>query len=168
MRRFFDTNILVYAHDVRDPGKRELSRAIVADAMASDDFVVSTQVLAEFYATATRRRVLAPAEARDLVLLWSEHDTVLQTPGLILRGILLHQEQSVSFWDALIVQAAIEARCDVLLSEDLQHGRRFGDVEIANPYLPAHGAHEPGSSAYMPSGKSTSPRRGRPRRKSRY
>jgi hypothetical protein len=49
-------------------------------------------------------------------------------------------------WDALVVQAALDARCDVLLTEDLQHGRRFGDLEISNPFVSS--AHETPRAPY--------------------
>ena len=65
----------------------------------------------------------------------------------VTRGLELHQAHSVSVWDGLIVQAALDAGCDVLLSEDLQHGRRFGSLEVANPFLPA-AAHETPALAY--------------------
>lgn len=141
MRRFFDTNILVYAHGREDEGKRDLARACVGEAIAEDEFVVSAQVLAEFYWTAWRLKVIGPPKAEALVRLWSEHDVVVQTPDLVLRAIGLHREHSIAFWDALIVQAALDARCGLLLSEDLQHGRRFGDLEIRNPFR-ASAAHQ--------------------------
>ena len=142
MRRFFDTNVLVYAYDRADARKRESARTLIAEAIAEDEFIVSTQVLAEFYSTAMRRRIMAPAQARDLVRQWSDVHPVPQTIDLVLRGIALHQEHSLDIWDALIVEAAREARCDLLFSEDLQHGRRFGELEIVNPFLAA-AAHEP-------------------------
>lgn len=148
MRRFFDTNVLVYAHDAREPGKRDVSRALVAEAMDDDEWVVSTQVLVEFYATTVRRKLLAPAQARDLLSLWGSHDVVPQTTDLVLRAIALHQEHSLAFWDGLIVQAAMDAHCDVLLSEDLQDGRRFGELVIRNPFS-APGLHEPAGGGYV-------------------
>lgn len=141
MRRFFDTNVLVYAHGRDDARKRDLARACIDEATSEDSFVASAQVLAEFYWTAVRLKAIGPAQALALVRLWSEHDTVPQTADLIMRAIGLHQQHSVSFWDALIVQAAVDAGCDVLLTEDMQHGRRFGDLEIVNPFL-APAAHE--------------------------
>ena len=140
MRRFFDTNVLVCSQDSQDGAKRDVARAHVEDAIASDGFVLSTQVLVEFHATCLRRKLLGAAQALALVRLWSGHDTVPQTPELLVRGLELHQEHSVSLWDGLIVQAALDAQCDVLLSEDLQHGRRFGDLEVVNPFIAA--AHE--------------------------
>ena len=146
MRVFFDTNVLVYSRDPGDRAKREIARAIIQEAIEAGTFVVSTQVLVEFYAVCTRRRILGPAEALKLVRLWSEHDTVSPTPDLVVRALQLHQAHSVSVWDGLIVQAALDARCDVLLTEDLQHGRRFGDLQVSNPFLSS--AHEPLRPAY--------------------
>lgn len=155
MRRFFDTNVLVYSCDSSDSRKMEVAETSIRESIAAEGFVVSTQVLAEFYVTAIRRRLFGPAETLRLVRFWSEHDTVAQTPELLIRGLELHQAHSLSMWDALVVQAAIDARCDVLLTEDLQHGRRFGDLEISNPFLSA--AHEPVRRTY----------RGRPKKRVR-
>lgn len=141
MRRFLDTNILVYAYGRQDAAKRDLARTQIRDATAEDGFVISMQVLSEFYVTAVRLKVMGPAQAVSLVRIWSEHDTVITTPDLIVRAIALHQHHSLAFWDALIVQAALDAHCDVLLTEDMQHGRRFGELEIRNPFIAA-GAHE--------------------------
>ncbi len=142
MRHFFDTNVLVYSRDPGDRAKRDVARTLIEDAIAAEAFVISTQVLVEFYATCIRRNLLGPAQALSLVRLWSGYDPVPQTPELVVRGLTLHQSHSLSMWDALIVQAAIDARCDMLLSEDLQDGRRFGDLEVSNPFAGSGSAHE--------------------------
>ncbi len=147
MRQFFDTSVLVYSCDPGDRRKWEAANTLIEQAITADEFVVSTQVLAEFYATSQRRRLFGPSEALDLLRIWCEHDTVPHTSDLLVRGIALHQAHSISMWDALVVQAAIDARCDLLLTEDLQHGRRFGDLEIQNPFL-ASGAHEQPAAPY--------------------
>ena len=147
MRRFFDTNVLVYSRDPGDAAKRGIARALIEESLEEESFVVSTQVLVEFYATSVRRRLLGPAQALELVRFWGGHDTVAHTPELVVRGLELHQAHTLSIWDGLIVQAALEARCDLLLSEDLQDGRRFGDLEVANPFRPA-AAHEKPARAY--------------------
>lgn len=149
MRCFFDTNVLVYSRDPDDAAKRAHARALIEKSIEDESFVVSTQVLVEFYATSVRRRLLGPAQALELVRFWGGHDTVPHTPDLVTRGLELHQAHSLSVWDGLIVQAALDARCDVLFSEDLQHGRRFGDLEVANPFLPAV-AHEGPARPYAP------------------
>jgi predicted nucleic acid-binding protein len=163
MRRFFDTNILVYSQDRSEPSKRALAQALVAEAMDEEGFVVSTQVLIEFYSTVLRRKLLVPSAALVFVWLWSEHDIVPQTPELLLHGLELHQAHSISMWDALIVQAGIEARCDILLTEDLQHGRRFGELEVVNPFRPA-AAHERPARGYGPV-RTATPRKVRKRRR---
>lgn len=147
MRRFFDTNILVYAHGRGESAKHDAARACIEDATGAEEFVLSTQVLAEFYWTALRLKIMGPGQAQALVRLWSEHDVVAHTPDLILRAMSLHQQHSLKFWDALIVQAALDARCDLLLSEDLQHGRRFGELEVRNPFI-GSAAHEPRGAPY--------------------
>ena len=163
MRRFFDTNVLVYSRDPGDAAKRGVARALIEEALEEESFVVSTQVLVEFYATSVRRRLLGPAQALDLVRFWGGHDTVPHTPDLVTRGLELHQAHSLSIWDGLIVQAALDAHCDVLLSEDLQDGRRFGDLEVANPFRPA-AAHESPARAYEPV-RTATPRKARKRRR---
>jgi len=143
MRTFFDTNVLVYSCDERDIRKREVANGLIEEAIAAEEFVVSAQVLGEFYVASQRCRLLGPSEALELVRFWSGYDAVANTPELLIRGIGLHQAHSISLWDALVVEAAREAQCAVLLTEDLQHGRRFGELEIVNPFLAS--AHEPRS-----------------------
>ena len=162
MRRFFDTNVLVYSRDPDDAGKRALARTLIERSIEEESFVVSTQVLVEFYATSVRRRLLGPAQALDLVRFWGGHDAVGHTPDLVTRGLELHQAHSLSVWDGLIVQAALDAHCDVLLSEDLQHGRRFGSLEVTNPFLPA-AAHEAPVLSHGPVGATARSRKARKR-----
>jgi predicted nucleic acid-binding protein len=147
VRRFFDTNVLVYSRDPDDAAKRAVAQALIESAIEDDVFVVSTQVLVEFYATTVRRHLLGPAQALDLVRFWGGLDTVPHTSDLVTRGLELHQAHSLSVRDSLIVQAALDARCGVLLSEDLQHGRRFGSLEVTNPFLPV-AAHEAAKPTY--------------------
>jgi predicted nucleic acid-binding protein len=162
MRRFFDTNVLVYAEEPRDAAKRTRARAAIKEAIEEESFVVSTQVLAEFYVATLRRRLLAPSRALELVRLYGAHDPVPHTPELVIRGLELHQAHTLSPWDGLIVQAALDARCDVLLSEDLQHGRRFGDLLVVNPFV-APSAHEAPARSYGARKGATPTRRPRAR-----
>jgi predicted nucleic acid-binding protein len=163
MRCFFDTNVLVYSRDREDAAKRTLARALIEEAIDDGSFVVSTQVLVEFYATSVRRKLLGAGQALDLVRFWGGHDTVPHTPELVTRGLELHQAHSLSLWDGLIVQAALDARCGVLLSEDLQHGRRFGELEVANPFLASAGTHESAVPRYGAARSAGAPRKGRKR-----
>ena len=134
MRRFLDTNVLLYADDLDAGGKREIARTVLAEAMASGEGVLSTQVLKEFFAVATRKLGVDAAVARRKVELLGTMDLVQVDLELILAGIDLSRLHAVSFWDGLIVRAAASAGCKVLLSEDLQHGRVIDGVRIENPF----------------------------------
>jgi predicted nucleic acid-binding protein len=135
-RRFFDTNILIYAHDTSDPHKHAIAASLVADAFESRSGTLSTQVLQEFYATSTGtwRPSLARAEARLLVSAYAEWPLVTIDATLIVIASELEEAQSLSFWDSLIVEAAKRAGATVLLSEDMQHGRSFGSILVENPF----------------------------------
>jgi predicted nucleic acid-binding protein len=135
VRRFFDTNILVYSQDRFEVAKRALARALIEEAIADDAFVISTQVVLEFQATVVRRNLLSAESALSLLRVWSEHQVVGSSAEFVLRSLELRERHELSIWDALIVQAAMEADCDVLLTEDLQHGMRFGEMAVANPFL---------------------------------
>ncbi|MGH8582693.1 MAG: PIN domain-containing protein [Gammaproteobacteria bacterium] len=96
--------------------------------------VVSTQVLQEYFAAATRKLKVRPDLARRKVEIFAHLDLVHVDLDLILSAIDLHRLQAVSFWDALIVRAALTSGCTVLLSEDLQTGQRLNGLQIVNPF----------------------------------
>lgn len=136
MPSFVDTNILVYAED-RDAGrKHEIARDLVVDLWNSRDGVLSIQVLQELYVTLTRkvRRPLSAARAAELVREYLAWEVVENDDALLIGAIALQQKGSLSFWDALIVEAASASGCQRLYSEDLNPGQRFGTVKIVNPF----------------------------------
>jgi predicted nucleic acid-binding protein len=92
-------------------------------------------VLQEFHAVVTRKfkPPMPRAKARAIVAAYGEWCHIATEPQLIVAASRLEEEHTLSFWDALIVQAAIQAGTDRLVSEDLQHGRRFGSLPIENP-----------------------------------
>lgn len=134
MRRFLDTNILIYADDADAGAKRDTAREILRDAITSGEGVVSTQVLQEFFVISTKKLGVEPALVRRKVELLAEMDLVQIDLALILAAIDLQQLHSFSFWDALIVRAAFTAGCGMLVTEDLQHGQVVDGVRIENPF----------------------------------
>jgi predicted nucleic acid-binding protein len=136
---FVDTNILVYAHGVGDSDPRAgKARAVLAELWRTDSGVLSTQVLQEFYSVATRKLGLPPKQARGIAASYGEWCSVNTDVGMIVSGSKLTEEHSVSFWDALIIEAALRANASRLLSEDLQHGWKFGDLVVENPFTDSH------------------------------
>ncbi len=129
-----DTNVLVYAVD-RDAGVRHgLSRALVGRA-ARSDCVLAAQALAEFFHATTRKGLLAPAAASALVRDWLDvfHVTSANTATLV-DAMDTVGEHRLSFWDAMLWATARQSGCSVILSEDMQDGRRLGGVEFVNPF----------------------------------
>jgi predicted nucleic acid-binding protein len=130
-RWFFDTNVLIYAFAADDP------RGIRAEALIADGGVIGMQVLNEFTSVARRK----------LCWDWDQIEASLEVIGELLgparpltiaihaRAIALAQQHALSFYDALIVAAALDAGCQVLCSEDLQHGQRFDALTVENPFL---------------------------------
>lgn len=134
MKRFFDTNVLLYAEDDSAPDKQRVAQGLLTEALRTGSGVLSTQILQEYYVNATRKLGVAPALAQDRVRLYRRMDVVLITPELIDGAIDLHRLEPLSFWDALVLRAAAAARCGVLVSEDLQHDRVFDGVRVEDPF----------------------------------
>ena len=135
MKTFIDTNVLVYAHDTDAGDRHTAAKAVLAKLWDNRTGSLSTQVLQEFYAVVTRKfkPPMPRAKARAIVAAYGEWCDIATEPQLIVAASRLEEEHTLSFWDALIVQAAIQAGADRLVSEDLQHGRRFGSLTIENP-----------------------------------
>jgi predicted nucleic acid-binding protein len=136
-RTFFDTNVLVYLFDADSPDKQSRARDALARSLQSGAVVISTQVLQEFFVTVTRKltRPLPPSEAEAALRRLMELSVVQVDPELILAAAVSSRRDRISFWDALILAAASAAGCQEVLSEDLQHGRSFGRLRVANPLL---------------------------------
>ena len=133
-RVFIDTNVIVYADDLDAGAKREQAQEILRRVFIDGNGVISTQVLQEFFVASTRKLGVAPETARRKVELLARLDVVTIEPSLIVDAIDLHRLHSLSFWDALIVQAAAASGCRRLLTEDLQSGRSIAGVQIENPF----------------------------------
>src|SRR5262245_9107913 len=137
-RFFLDTNVFVYSFDSASLQKQTVSRHLIAAALSSQRGVVSTQVVQEFLNIALRRfaRPLSTAEAREYL------ESVLaplclQFPSVAFysQALVIQVETGYSWYDALIVAAALELSCDTLYSEDLQDGRSIRGLAIVNPYI---------------------------------
>ena len=131
--RFFDTNILVYANSVGD------SRAAIARQLLLDGGVVGVQVLNEFASVARTKLAMTWEDVRqavDHIILLCPNPRPL-TVEMHQQALRLSTRHGFSIWDSLIIAAAMEARCSVLLTEDLQHGQTVEGLRIENPFLPA-------------------------------
>jgi len=137
-KAFLDTNLFVYAVDSSQGlrKKREIARELIRQHLQDASGVISIQVAQEFYHVSTHKiQTPLPTEtALEYLHYISVLETVHADFGLILRAIGLHQKHTMSFWDALIVEAARTAGCSYLFSEDLQDGFQIGDMTVKNPF----------------------------------
>jgi predicted nucleic acid-binding protein len=136
MSCFFDTNVLVYVFDRAEPRKQAVAQELVTDHMTARDMVLSTQVLQELYVTLTRKKRLGPADALEVVTTFAQERIVPASADTVLRGLALSHERQLSPWDGLILQAALDAGCTTLFSEDFSTGARFGGLTVVNPFAP--------------------------------
>ena len=137
-RHFLDTDIFIYTFDRGAPDKARRANGLVSEALATGAGIISFQVAQEFVAAA-RKPFQTPMSFEQIERYW--HTTlrplllVHSSPGLFVRALDLARRDQLSWYDSLIVAAAIQGGCEILYSEDMQHGRCFGDLAVQNPFL---------------------------------
>lgn len=136
-KAFVDTNVLVYAHDSGAGVRHEKARDLVARLWEERSGIVSTQVLQELYVNVRRkaRNPLPLEETRSVILDYLRWELVVNDGDSIVGAMEIEARYRISFWDALIVQAATAAGAETLFSEDLGHGQSYGQVRIVNPFV---------------------------------
>ena len=137
-RFFLDTNIFVYSFDASAPAKARRATGLIRRAVATGKGVVSFQVVQEFFNVALRRfaqpMTLADAE-QYLAAVFRPLMTIHSSQALYAEALRLNERYRLSWYDALIVAAAIESQSTLLFSEDLQDGQRFDGLQVQNPFL---------------------------------
>ena len=129
-----DTNILIYSIDTDAGPKQEVASALV-DRLADTDCVLTLQALAEFFHAVTRKNRMPIEDAAAMIKDWMELFPVAVADGRVLRGAMrLKEQESFSFWDAMLVETARAAGATRLLTEDMQDGRLLGALRIENPF----------------------------------
>jgi predicted nucleic acid-binding protein len=137
-RFFLDTNIFVYSFDHSAAAKTQIAAQLIRTALTTQKGVISYQVVQEFFNVALRR-FSQPMQAADaeqyLSTVFRPLLAVHSSQALYAEALHLQAQSRLSWYDSLIVSSAIQARCDLLFTEDLQHGQRFGSLKVRNPFL---------------------------------
>ncbi len=134
-RYFVDTNILMYAHDTAAGDKHARAKALVEELWQNRSGALSTQILQEL-AVNLRRKAKNRLDAkatRDVVSDYLAWHVVVTGGDSILEAIDLESRYQISFWDALVIQAAQVSGAEILYSEDLSDGQTYGSVRVINP-----------------------------------
>jgi len=133
---FVDTNVLVYGYDRSAGEKHEIAKNLLLSLWESGNGMLSTQVLAEFFVTVTRKipKPLKTGQASKIVEDYITWDPIILDGGDILKAIEIGEKRGFSFWDALIIASAIKGGAETLLTEDLSDGEVVDAVRIVNPF----------------------------------
>lgn len=133
-KTFVDANVLIYANDSRDAVKQEKALTCIGELMRNRNGVLSTQVIQEYAHVALGKlQQRQDVVLRQLVLL-EALETVLIVPALIRRGIEIKAAYGIGFWDSIIISAAEQANCSLILSEDFNTGQFYSGIEVVNPF----------------------------------
>lgn len=137
-RIFLDTNVIVYALSKSVPSKQVIASRLLKDAIESGRGTISFQVVQEFFNVAFRRFTppMTTADAEQFLTVTLRPLLAVQSSyGLYMRALQLTRGHSISWYDSLIVAAALESDCRSLYTEDLQHGQKFDSLRVVNPFL---------------------------------
>jgi predicted nucleic acid-binding protein len=134
-KAFVDTNILIYAHDSSSGVKHARALALIERLWTSGGGVLSTQVLQELCVN-LRKKVARPFsndETQQLIEDYLSWEVAVNTPNSILEAMAIETRHKISFWDALILQAAISSGAAILYSQDFSDGQAYGQIRVVNP-----------------------------------
>jgi predicted nucleic acid-binding protein len=129
-----DTNVLAYAEGVNDAARKGAALSLL-QALPPETTLIPVQALAELFVVLVRKARRRPAAAGAAILSWGDAFPLIETsPSILASAADLANDHQLSLWDAVILAAAAEARCRLLLSEDLQNGFTWSGVTVVNPF----------------------------------
>jgi predicted nucleic acid-binding protein len=133
-RVFLDTNVLVYAAIGTGTDERKRKRAL--ELIEAEDFGTSAQVLQEFFVTVVKKasRPLSASQALEWIEQWAAFPCQAIDHNLVQIAIERSERYRISYWDGAIVAAAEALGSDIVYSEDLSDGQRYGKVRVINPF----------------------------------
>ena len=137
-RFFLDTNIFAYTFDSKTPAKAKRAARLIRQAVDTGEGIVSYQVVQEFFNVAFRRfpQPMNVAEAEQyLITVFRPLLAIHSSPALYVEALRVTGKYRLSWYDSLIVAAALQAECGILYSEDFQHGRELEGLRIENPFV---------------------------------
>lgn len=137
---FIDTNIFVYSFDSNNPVKQKISQGLIKKALQGQEGCISFQVIQEFLNVASKK--FDPALSSDdrlkyLNTVLSPLCEIFASIDLYRNTIEISQRWKFSFYDSMIITAALQTNCDILYSEDLQHNQKVQSLTIVNPFIPS-------------------------------
>jgi len=134
MRIALDTNIMVYAEGLNGNTKKHSTLDLI-EKLPQDLIVIPVQALGELFNVLVKKAKLTPADARLAIFYWRDSYLLVETTAKVMIAAAdLAAQHQISIWDSVILAAAADAGCRLLLSEDMQDGFTWNGVAIANPF----------------------------------
>ena len=136
-KTFIDSNLIIYAYDISAGKKHDIASKIMLDLWNSELGVISTQVLQELFVNITQKipKPLNVKSAKEIINDLLKWEVVINDGESIVKAIEIQLRYKYSFWDSLILEAAISSETTVLLSEDFSDGQIVEGVKIKNPFV---------------------------------
>ena len=132
--KFIDSNVLIYVADDTDAAKQRIARGIIRDAISSDSFIVSAQVINEFCAVALRKLLKSSNEVEGFLEVLERIRAVPVLPAWSRRALEIREKYNLQFYDSLLLAAAEANGCDEILTEDLNDGQTYCGIRAVNPF----------------------------------
>jgi predicted nucleic acid-binding protein len=135
---FLDTNVVLYVFDQAAPKKAQVAMQLIKDGIDSKHTVISYQVVQEFINIALKAfRVSLARSDLELFLETALFPMAVVSPSqpLVIEALRVQSAYRLAWYDSLIVAAALESDCEVLYTEDIQHGQRIRNMLVQNPFL---------------------------------
>ena len=129
-----DSNIFLYALDVRDPVKHGIALRVMT-SLVRQQGSIPLQCLSESYAVCAKKPIVALSKARMSIMAAQTSLNIIPAAAIdISIAIDLHDKHRLQFFDALLLATASRTGCNILLSEDMQDGQSFGSITVRNPF----------------------------------
>jgi predicted nucleic acid-binding protein len=136
MRVAVDTNVLAYAEGINGPTREAEARDLL-QRLPPEETLLPVQALSELFNVLVRKARRTPVDARTAVLSWGDNFPLIEASSSVaLAAVELSAHQQMGIWDAMILAAAADAGCRLLLSEDFQDGFTWSGVTVTNPFTP--------------------------------
>lgn len=136
-KMFIDTNIIIYAYDITAGKKHKIASDILADLWNTGHGILSTQVLQEFFVNVVKKipKPINKQQAKEIIKDFLKWQVVVNTGESIIEAIDISTNYGFSFWDSMIIEAALTGGASVLISEDFQDGQAINGITIKNPFI---------------------------------
>lgn len=135
---FIDTNIFVYSFDRSNPEKSSKAQSIISTSIETGNGFISAQVIQEFINVATKK-FSTPMKIKDIKIYMQEVlfplCSIFPSFDLLVKSLEIHDRYKFSYYDSMIVAAAIQSEASVLLSEDLNSSQKIENITILNPFI---------------------------------